>query len=60
MCAAYELIGTAILTYSIIMSAGNILAVVFTFFCMLQVLGPVSGGHMNPAVTFGVYIRENK
>jgi len=60
MCSAYELLGTAVLVYAIIMSGGNIVAVVFTFFCMLQVLGPVSGGHMNPAVTFGVYIRENK
>ena len=34
--------------------------VVFTFFCLLQILGPVSGGHMNPAVSLGVYIREGK
>ena len=52
--------GTAILTYSIIMSGGDLIGVVFTFFCMLQVLGPVSGGHMNPAVSLGVYIREGK
>jgi glycerol uptake facilitator-like aquaporin len=31
-----------------------------TFFCLLQILGPVSGGHMNPAVTLGVFIKEGK
>jgi glycerol uptake facilitator-like aquaporin len=42
------------------MSGGNLYGVVFTFFCLLQILGPVSGGHMNPAVSLGVYIREGK
>ena len=60
MCAVYELAGTAILTYAIIMSGGHIMGIVFTFFCLLQILGPVSGGHMNPAVSLGVYIREGK
>ena len=60
MVAGYELVGTALLTYSIIMSGGNLVGVCFTFLCLLQILGPVSGGHMNPAVSVGVFIREGK
>lgn len=57
---AYELVGTLILIYAIIATNGNALGVCVTFFCMLQVLGPITGAHMNPALTLGVYIKENK
>jgi len=60
LVAGYEFFGTMMLVYAIIMSGGNLMGVVFTFFCLLQILGPVSGGHMNPAVSLGVFIREGK
>lgn len=60
LVALYELLGTAALTSAIIMSGGNLLGVVLTFLCLLQLLGPISGGHMNPAVSVGVFIKEGK
>ena len=51
----YELIGTSVLTYAAITSGGNILAVAFTLFLLINVNGPITGSHFNPAVTTAVY-----
>ena len=51
----YELFGTAFLAYAVLTSAGNSIAVGFTVFVIILILGPITGAHMNPAVTIGVF-----
>ena len=36
------------------------IAVGLTLFANISILGPVSGGHFNPAVTLGVFFKEGK
>jgi len=52
----YELLGTAILVFNILVSGGNAIVGPFTVFSVILVLAPVTGAHFNPAVTIGVYI----
>ena len=54
--AIYELIGTALFVYMIIMSTGNPIAVPLSLFAMVVLFGDITGGHFNPAVTLGVYV----
>ena len=56
MVLIYEILGTAFLIYAILVSNGNAIAVAFTVFSIILVLGPITGAHMNPAVTIGVYV----
>ena len=58
--AIYELIGTAFLIYAILVSGGDAVAVPFTVFIIILALGPITGAHMNPAVTIGVYVASAK
>ena len=58
MVIVYELLGTLLLVYAIISTGGNTIGVCMTFFLLLQILGPVTGAHMNPAISVGVYVRE--
>ena len=51
----YELFGTAFLAYAVLTSAGNSVAVAFSVFVIIVILGPITGAHMNPAVTIGVF-----
>ena len=60
MVAVYELIGTAFLVYAILVSGGNPVAVTMSVFLIILVLGPITGAHMNPAVTIGVYVSRVK
>lgn len=60
LVAAYELIGTALFVYMIIVSKGEPLAVPLALFAVIIIFGGVTGGHFNPAVTAGVYIHEGK
>ena len=55
MVCIYEFLGTALLAYAILVSGGNAQAVAFTVTCIIFVLAPITGAHMNPAVTIGVY-----
>ena len=60
MVAIYELLGTSMLCYAVLVSTGNPEAVAFTVFTLILILGPVTGAHMNPAVTIGVYVTKMK
>jgi len=60
LVATYELIGTALFVYIIIMSGGDSIGIPLALFAMIIILGGVTGGHFNPAVTLGVYIHEGK
>merc|ERR1711957_1157314 len=54
----YEFIGTFALVGAINCSKGDAACCGITLFFMLLVLGPITGGHMNPAVTLGVFINK--
>lgn len=58
----YEFIGTLLLAASINYSSmlikaedGGAYAPPITLFCIIMMIGPVSGGHVNPAVTTAVF-----
>ena len=52
----YEFLGTAILTYAVLVSGGDKIAVPLTVFFLIIVGGPICGAHFNPAVSTAVYI----
>src|SRR5262245_22335294 len=50
-----ELIGTFILTCAVIMSSGNVILAALTVLVLALILGKLSGGHVNLAVTFALF-----
>lgn len=62
----YEMIGTATLiiavNWGVDLKTANFqpISVGLTLFANISILGPVSGGHFNPAVTMGVFIKEGR
>lgn len=57
----YEFAGLAALTWAVIVSGGNAFAAIITLALAICVAGGVSGGHINPNVTFAAYLLlENK
>jgi glycerol uptake facilitator-like aquaporin len=56
----YELIGTSLLTYAVTMNNANAYSVAFFLYILLVIVSPISGGHLNPAVTIGVFVNEKK
>ena len=53
-----EALGTATLLYAINMSKGNPMAIGLTIAANIFIFGNICGGHFNPAVSVGVYVRE--
>lgn len=51
-----EFIGTFLLTAIIIVSQGSAIAVMFALVGIVLLIGVVSGGHLNPAVTIGAWV----
>ena len=41
-------------------SMGNYKTIPFSLFASILIFGNVTGGHFNPAVSLGVYIKERK
>ena len=61
MVCICEIIGTAFLLIAVNISSNTgvtPMCVGFTVFAMATIIGPVSGGHMNPAVTIGMFIKH--
>lgn len=60
----YELMGTALLLLAINNSAAGGETVPYSaaigLFGIIMLIGPVSGGHVNPAVSTAVFVREGK
>lgn len=57
----YEFLGTAVLLFAINASQSGPfppLAIGIGLFVGASMFGPVSGGHFNPAVSIGVFIKE--
>jgi glycerol uptake facilitator-like aquaporin len=53
----YEFLGTAILLFGLNVSApGNPFGVIFNILAIILVVGPITGAHLNPAVSTGVLI----
>lgn len=59
--AAAELIGTLLFVFAIVgaVNAGDFaaLAIGFALMVLVYATGPISGGHLNPAVSFGALLR---
>ena len=52
----YEMFGTAMLVFNILVSGGDAVAGSLTAFAIICVLAPVTGAHFNPAISIGVYV----
>lgn len=60
-CAAHEILGTAFLLLAVqwgTVSGHTPKAVGLSVFCFAVIIGQVSGGHMNPAVSTALFMRE--
>ena len=60
LVATYELFGTAIFLYMILVSTGDQFAVPLALYAAILIFGGITGGHFNPAVTTGVFIHNKK
>ena len=60
MVCIYEFLGTAFLSYAVLMSYGNAIAISIGLYGSIIILGPITGAHMNPAVSFGVFFWQKK
>jgi len=53
----YEFLGTALLLFGLNVSPNNNpFGVIFNIFSIILVAGPITGAHLNPAVSTGVLI----
>ena len=56
---AYECLGTAMLVYAVNLQAAftlGVFAIPLTLFAVILIIGPVTGCHINPAVSLGVFL----
>ena len=64
LVCSYEFLGQIFFMYIAIVSGGGSdtwgIAGPLALFAIINIFGEISGGHFNPAVTLGVYIREAK
>ena len=54
-----EALGTATLIYAINMTGNNTIGIPLMLYIIIVLTGPISGAHVNPAVTTGVFIIRN-
>ena len=55
-----EMFGTALFIYGILVSRGDAIAVPLSLFASILIFGNITGGHFNPAVSFGVLISSGR
>lgn len=55
----FEFIGTFLFICAVLLGSGPE-ATIISFWIIITIISPFSGGHVNPAVTFGIYIYEMK
>ena len=58
--ASYEIFGTAMLVFAINAATNHPVGIALVVFEVILIAGPISGAHINPAVTLGVFIRNIK
>jgi glycerol uptake facilitator-like aquaporin len=51
----YEMYATSMLVYAVTMQS-NTVAIPLTLLAMILIIGPLTGGHVNPAVTSGTFM----
>lgn len=56
----YELLGTCLLTFGLMMTGLENPLIFLWLYILLVIFSPLSGGHFNPAVTVGVFVNEGK
>ena len=52
-----EFLGTFLLVLSVLASGGNPFVIGGTFTVVLLVISKLSGGHINPAISFTMYVK---
>jgi len=55
-----ECLGTATLVYGVNMTGVHPIGIPMVFFIVVMYIGPISGGHINPAVTLAVNVIKYK
>ena len=60
LIAVYEFVATALLSYAILISGGSSVGVTFVVFILILAANPISGAHLNPAITIALYISRKE